>query len=292
MTSDPARDDQATRDSAGHAPRERLALSAASLFSLLGVLVFLAGAGWALSRTPEELAGVADSESARDTITARLKQLGAALDAYHQEFAAYPPAFVAGEDGAPRHSWRVLLLPYLGEEQLYKQYSFAEPWDGPNNSRLADRMPDVFASPLVSADLRDRQTAYQAVVGEGTAWRGDAPVTRAEITDRADRTILLVEHSRRPVHWLAPEDLQFARMGLSLRAEKDQALFAEESDQAHVLMVDHTVDALTGRLPKARLRELLEISDGKPDAETETGESADAEPNSEPPAADAPPAAP
>ena len=39
------------------------------------------------------------------------------------------------------HSWRVLLLPYLDQLELYNAYRFDEPWDGPNNRLLADRMP-------------------------------------------------------------------------------------------------------------------------------------------------------
>ena len=44
------------------------------------------------------------------------------------------------ESGKPMHSWRVLILPFLDAEPLYKQYDFSEPWDGPKNSLLLPRM--------------------------------------------------------------------------------------------------------------------------------------------------------
>src|SRR5579863_9248252 len=76
-----------------------------------------------------------------------LKQIGLALHNYHDAFGSFPPAFVADANGKPMHSWRVLILPYLDQLPLYKEYNFSEPWDGPNNSRLLNRMPPAFSCP-------------------------------------------------------------------------------------------------------------------------------------------------
>src|SRR5262245_23624397 len=65
-----------------------------------------------------------------------LRQIGIAVHEYIDHWKCFPPAYLADAAGRPAHSWRVLLLPYLGYEELYKQYDFNEPWDGPNNSRL------------------------------------------------------------------------------------------------------------------------------------------------------------
>jgi hypothetical protein len=64
---------------------------------------------------------------------------------YVEEHGHYPPAFLADENGKPMHSWRVLILPYIEERELYKQYKSDEPWDGPSNRKLASRMPRMFA---------------------------------------------------------------------------------------------------------------------------------------------------
>ena len=42
------------------------------------------------------------------------------------------------------YSWRVAILPYLEQNELYKRYNFDEPWDGPNNRKLLDQMPAIF----------------------------------------------------------------------------------------------------------------------------------------------------
>ena len=45
--------------------------------------------------------------------TNNLKQIAAALQAYHQANGCFPPAYIADKSGKPMHSWRVLILPYL-----------------------------------------------------------------------------------------------------------------------------------------------------------------------------------
>ena len=52
---------------------------------------------------------------------------------------AFPAAYVADENGRPMHSWRVALLPFLEQSDLYSQYNFNEPWDSPENLRWPSR---------------------------------------------------------------------------------------------------------------------------------------------------------
>src|SRR3989442_15398787 len=56
-----------------------------------------------------------------------IRQIGLAIlnyyDAYHNHL---PPAVRKGADGRPLLSWRVLVLPYLEEDNLYRQFKFDE----------------------------------------------------------------------------------------------------------------------------------------------------------------------
>ncbi|MEO8497518.1 MAG: DUF1559 domain-containing protein, partial [Planctomycetota bacterium] len=70
-----------------------------------------------------------------------LIQIGMALRAYEAAHGTLPPAYIPDASGKPMHSWRVLILPYLNEDGLYRRYNFDEPWDGPNNLQLAGHMP-------------------------------------------------------------------------------------------------------------------------------------------------------
>ena len=101
-----------------------------------------------------------------------LKQIALALHNYHDQYKTFPPAFVNGPDGKAWHSWRVLILPFLGEEKLYAEYRFDEPWNGPRNSLLLKRRPDVFCCFGAKPHISPGHTSYSAIVGDGTAWPG------------------------------------------------------------------------------------------------------------------------
>ncbi len=113
-----------------------------------------------------------------------LKAIAIALHNCHDVWSCFPPPFVADERGRPLHSWRVLILPYFEFDDfrpLYDAYDFSEPWDGPHNLSLGDRMPPVYRCP---ADEPDREgapsTSYVAIVGPHTCWSAGAHVTFAD----------------------------------------------------------------------------------------------------------------
>ena len=79
--------------------------------------------------------------------SSNLHQISLAMLNYENANGHFPPAYVADEKGRPMHSWRVLILPYLEEGELYKQYNMNEPWDSPHNRTLAAKMPKVYRCP-------------------------------------------------------------------------------------------------------------------------------------------------
>src|SRR5262245_20576013 len=40
-----------------------------------------------------------------------------------------PAAAIYSKDGKPLLSWRVAILPFIGEDKLYKEFKLDEPWD-------------------------------------------------------------------------------------------------------------------------------------------------------------------
>jgi hypothetical protein len=144
-----------------------------------------------------------------------LKQLGIAMNIYHDYYGHFPPAVLRdpglGERGQP-YSWRVALLPILGEDGLYSQYRRDEPWDSPANKAVLARMPRVFAVP---GDVRaaDGLTHYQVLVGPGTAFeRPDLRLRLGDFPRGASETILVVEAAD-PVPWTKPQDLPYTPDG-------------------------------------------------------------------------------
>ena len=137
-----------------------------------------------------------------------LKQIAIALHNYHDAYGSFPPAYVADSSGRRMHSWRVLILPFLEEEKLYKQYAFDEPWDGPNNRKLLYHMPQIYACPsAIEHGKPTNHTSYLAVTGPTTAWPGPMPCSFLEIQDGLSKTGLVIEHNSSSIPWLEPRDL-------------------------------------------------------------------------------------
>jgi prepilin-type processing-associated H-X9-DG protein len=140
-----------------------------------------------------------------------LKQIGLAFHNYHASKNGFPPPVLyGGKTGKVPYSWRVAILPYLEAQELYNEYNFDEPWDGPNNRKLIDQMPAVYG--YAGTALKPGHTAYFVFTGpEAALGKGDRP-TIADITDGSSNTVLAVE-ARREVPWTKPEDITFDPLG-------------------------------------------------------------------------------
>jgi RNA polymerase sigma factor (sigma-70 family) len=92
------------------------------------------------ARGPE---GAPDNRALESLSRNNLKQIALAFHNYH-DVHGYFPANVLDADGRPLLSWRVLLLPYLQEDKLFKQFKLDEPWDSAHNKPLLAQMPAVF----------------------------------------------------------------------------------------------------------------------------------------------------
>lgn len=151
----------------------------------------------------------AREEARRICCLCPLKQLILGLHNYHTTYGCFPPAYIADRNGKPIHSWRVLVLPFVDEAALYKQYNFNEPWNGPNNRKLLAARPRIFscASHWNVAQQGDAATDYVAVLGRDAAWQGAAPRKFDDFHGKAGGTILLVEAVDAGISWTQPSDL-------------------------------------------------------------------------------------
>jgi hypothetical protein len=149
-------------------------------------------------------------ESKREAAcSANLAEIGAALENYEAKYGSFPPAYLTDAKGKPTHSWRVLLLEFL-DPPLFGRYNFHEPWDGPNNSKLASKMPRVFACPGHDGPLNRPTTSYAVIVGPETAFPNSGVVRVVDITDRTLNipTVLVAEAANAKIPWMEPRDLR------------------------------------------------------------------------------------
>jgi hypothetical protein len=146
---------------------------------------------------------------------AHLRDIGIAL--YHHvaanggpDFGPLPAAVIRDVNGQPLLSWRVSLLPYLGEEALYEQFKLDEPWDSPDNLKLLPRMPKVYTIRDHKKWASTDHTFFQVLIGPGTAFEGPKGVQLPDdFTDGVSKTILVAEAAT-AVPWTKPEELSFA----------------------------------------------------------------------------------
>ena len=122
--------------------------------------------------------------------TENLHQITLAMLRYAGDHGTLPPAYTIAADGRPLQSWRVLLLPYLGQEDLFSKIHLDEPWDSPHNRQFHDAVPAIYRCP--SAELATGKTGYSVVVGEHTAFGQ----VRAGRLDKFGMHIVLVVDAR------------------------------------------------------------------------------------------------
>ena len=149
----------------------------------------------------------ARSAAARAQSTNNLKQIALAMHGYHDVNRHFPPQALYSPDGKPLLSWRVLILPYLAQEDLYKEFHLDEPWDSEHNKKLLAKMPKTYALPG-REKKEPTETYYQGFAGKGAFFDGKQGTAIQNITDGTSNTIMVVEAAK-AVPWTKPEDLPF-----------------------------------------------------------------------------------
>jgi len=143
----------------------------------------------------------------RAQCTNNLKQIGLAFHNYHSATNAFPRAAITDKQGKPLLSWRVAILPYIEQQELYNKFKLDEPWDSPNNKALLKEMPTTYVCPSRS-NAEPFATTYQVFSGKGAMFENGQDIGLASITDGTSNTILVVE-AKEAVPWTKPADLTF-----------------------------------------------------------------------------------
>ena len=145
------------------------------------------------------------SEDRRRLAAENLKKIAEAMEKYHAEKGHYPAPASRSEAGIPTLSWRVELLPYLGHDELFKQFDFASPWNYEPNKTLLSYIPNVFVSP----ERYDTKTnfllpAYRTFIFGSVRGRRKQDI---QDEDGLANTIMLVEvDDDLAVEWTRPVD--------------------------------------------------------------------------------------
>jgi WD40 repeat protein len=207
-------------------------------------------------RDEAEAAITSTTASDRERTIRNLRMVVKAIQQYATDKHVLPPAAVTSVDGKPLLSWRVALLPYLGETKLFSEFHLNESWDSPHNRSLLDKMPACFKT-RQSDGLGPSMTYVQAFVGPEAVFDGQDGLPVEKITDGTVSTVIAAEAAE-GVPWTKPADLAFSAnenvpSPAALRSGRVSLLFAD----GVVLTVDRD------RLKSQDLRALITRAGGE-----------------------------
>jgi len=169
---------------------------------LVGVAVVSAGIGLPAVQK-------ARNAAARMQSLNNLKQIGLALHNYHDVHGTFPPAAICDKKGKKLLSWRVAILPYIEQDNLYKQFKLDEPWDSEHNAPLSGVAIKTYIDPR-SPDLTGKfnHTHYKVFTGNGAIFDTLASKKLTQITDGTSNTVMVVAAGE-SVPWAKPDDFEF-----------------------------------------------------------------------------------
>lgn len=156
-------------------------------------------------------------------IAERMSQIADAMVEFAERNGALPAPASVDASGRPLLSWRVQILPFVGEQALYEQFTLDEPWDSEHNRALIARMPDVFKTP--GKDAGAGVTSFLMPTGPETIFVNNTGPALSDLGAKPEETIILVLSPSEEVEWTKPADHAFAAQSsvpsLSLNSRLD-----------------------------------------------------------------------
>ena len=188
-----------------------------------------------------------------------LKQIGLACHNYCDTYG-FLPQNIAGPDGKALFSWRVAILPFIEEDNMYRRLDLTKPWNDPANAKVLANMPKVFR--IYGRDADKGKTFLQMpsspriipggnpILVPGNKW------TLGNISDGTSNTIMVVE-ARDAVEWAKPGDLVLPPKNAPKVGDPTRTWFC-------ALFGDGSVRTLPrNKLTDAQLRALMTVDGGE-----------------------------
>ena len=166
-----------------------------------------------------------------------LREITLAMHNFQSAHRAFPSAYTTDDQGKPLLSWRVHILPFLNEHELYNQFNLREPWDSEQNKPLLSKMPEIYN--FAEGKVPIGTTTVLANGGPGgivskppaDGPRSNMSIGFGGITDGSANTLLmLTAPDNMAVEWTKPtEFVPNSAIIKSLSTRKTNAAFSDGS---------------------------------------------------------------
>ena len=117
-----------------------------------------------------------------------MKQIGLAMHNFHSAFRHLP--FKPLENQNANFSWRVRVLPFIEQQQMYESIDWSRPFDEAPNTDFAKTMPKVFGE----NGMMIRGVTHEKM-----------PESFRDIIDGTSNTIAFVQTPVEGIKWMAPD---------------------------------------------------------------------------------------
>jgi prepilin-type processing-associated H-X9-DG protein len=191
-----------------------------------------------------------------------MKQIGLAFHNYASAYGSFPAAYQKDAEGNKTMSWRVAILPFLEQQQVYQMYKSDQPWDSAANQSVSNISIPTYRNPA-AGDVNPTETSYMVITGPGTLFEEDKPVKFQDITDGTSNTILAVEVVGTGVKWAEPKDLDINTMVFKINSGGANSIGSPFPGGANVLMADGSVRFMSNSVLESTLKAMATRNGGE-----------------------------
>ena len=143
----------------------------------------------------------------RSTSKHNLKQIGLAIHLYDDRHDLLPAGSIETAAGQPGHSWLTAILPYIGEEPLYRQIDFNKAWNDPANQKPFQQLINAYHNPKIQDTVSPAGYALSSYQGNQLVLQPNQGTRISEIRDGVSNTIFAVETGEDFKPWGDPANL-------------------------------------------------------------------------------------
>jgi hypothetical protein len=172
---------------------------------LLAVLCLCGGGGIAVALLLPAVQKVREA-SARVETSNHMKMIGIACHNFHDVNRTLPSPKMTVPQSADL-SWRVSLLPYMDQINVFNALDKNAAWDNPRNQQLLSPMPMPYHHVLREPEKKGTDTLFQYFTGPKTLWPNPTDkMSLIKITDGTSNTFMFAEAAS-GVPWTKPADM-------------------------------------------------------------------------------------